>query len=239
MLNKCVLYRSLFTATLTDGGVPAPGKAIVLQSSRNVSGATPDTLVQPLTPTDSMGVTEGRVETRKSGSASISAQNYKTPQPASITLDEATYESVFLITTYYTPKETDFSPKPTMSNPCGLTGTYRTKFLSTVKLEGSGVAANGTTIQYYNGCYHTDTCPRTASGVCAQVGVTAAVDPAIVPMKSDFNITGIGIRTAQDTGGAIDGYHIDDYVGVGIANYFGDSYNRAVRLLGGDPSCAN
>lgn len=108
-----------------------------------------------------------------------------------------------------------------------------------MKLEGSGVAANGTIIQYYNGCYHTDTCPRTASGVCAQVGVTAAVDPGTVPMKSDFNITGIGIRTAQDTGGAIDGYHIDDYVGVGIANYFGNSYNRAVRLLEGDPSCAN
>ncbi|HEX6084917.1 MAG TPA: hypothetical protein VF266_10365, partial [Thermoanaerobaculia bacterium] len=106
VVDKCVLYRSLLTARLTDGGLPAPGRTVVLQSSRNVSGATPDTLVQPIVPTDSTGTTEGRVETRKTGIASISAQNYTTAQSASITFDEATYESVFLITTYYTPRET-------------------------------------------------------------------------------------------------------------------------------------
>ena len=58
-------------------------------------------------------------------------------------------------------------------------------------------------------------------------------------MNSSFRITGVGDRVAQDRGGAINGYDVDDYVGVGSAAYSKKTVKRAVRLLQGDPSCAN
>jgi 3D (Asp-Asp-Asp) domain-containing protein len=237
VVDRCVLYRAALTALVMDGTQPSPGRTVVLKSDRNAA-APVDTITQPASPTDSTGKTSGHLDTRKTGVAQVSAENIVTSSPASVTFGAATYQSSFQITSYYTPLESDFSGGST-TNPCGLTGTFKTKFLTTVKLEGSGIATNGTTVQYYNGCYHVDTCPRTSSGVCAQAGVTCAVDPTVVPMGSEVAITGVGNRTAQDIGGAIIGNHIDNYVGVGKANYSATTLTRAVRFLQGDPSCAN
>jgi 3D (Asp-Asp-Asp) domain-containing protein len=55
----------------------------------------------------------------------------------------------------------------------------------------------------------------TASGECAQVGVTIAVDPNVIPFRGTVDIETVGSRRALDTGGAIRGYHIDVYNGIG------------------------
>ncbi|MCL6453590.1 MAG: 3D domain-containing protein [Alicyclobacillus sp.] len=51
----------------------------------------------------------------------------------------------------------------------------------------------------------------TASGTRAQVGRTIAVDPSVIPMGSlvYIDLPGVGWRLAEDTGGAIQGRHID------------------------------
>lgn len=49
----------------------------------------------------------------------------------------------------------------------------------------------------------------TASGQEAKEGLTIAVDPSIIPMHSVVYIPGIGVRYAEDTGGAVKGNHID------------------------------
>jgi len=49
----------------------------------------------------------------------------------------------------------------------------------------------------------------TASGRPAKEGYTIAVDPKIIPMHSIVYIPGIGVRYAEDTGGAVKGTHID------------------------------
>jgi 3D (Asp-Asp-Asp) domain-containing protein len=239
-VNKCVLYRGLLTATLKDGTTAVSGQTITFKSDRNAA-ATPDNFDQPGSPTNAAGQTEGAVQTRTTGVASISVANYQTPSPAAVSFDEATYQSVFNITTYYTPSEADFKGATT-TNPCGLTGTFNKNFLKTVKLEGSGVSNSGSVIQYdvNTSCYVSAAgCPLTSSGACAVAGVTAAVDPDIIPMNSSFRITGAGDRVAQDRGGAISGYDVDDYVGVGSAAYAKKTIKRAVRLLQGDPSCTN
>ena len=62
------------------------------------------------------------------------------------------------------------------------------------------VVATGYT-QYDEGCTST-----TATGTAAVRGAVA-VDPSVIPLK--LYIPGYGMATAEDTGGAIDGYRID------------------------------
>ena len=51
----------------------------------------------------------------------------------------------------------------------------------------------------------------TASGMLAHQGITVAVDTNVIPMHSKILIQGVGIRIAQDRGGAIKGKKIDLY----------------------------
>lgn len=49
----------------------------------------------------------------------------------------------------------------------------------------------------------------TATGAPTEVGTTIAVDPTRIPLGSMVYIEGIGLRIAQDTGGAVKGNKID------------------------------
>lgn len=49
----------------------------------------------------------------------------------------------------------------------------------------------------------------TATGAPTEVGTTIAVDPSVIPLGSTVYIEGIGLRVAQDTGGAVKGHKID------------------------------
>lgn len=60
---------------------------------------------------------------------------------------------------------------------------------------------------------YTATGSRTASGTWPATGRTVAVDPNLIPMGSTVYIQGLGVFTAEDTGGAVIGPHIDVFVG--------------------------
>lgn len=52
----------------------------------------------------------------------------------------------------------------------------------------------------------------TASGEKAVEGITIAADISVLPMGTEVFIAGYGVRTVQDTGGAIKGNKIDIYM---------------------------
>ncbi|MFC4766148.1 3D domain-containing protein [Effusibacillus consociatus] len=72
----------------------------------------------------------------------------------------------------------------------------------------------------------------TYSGKQAAEGRTIAVDPALIPLGSKVYIEGIGFRTAEDTGGAIKGEHIDVFFNdIRTAVEFGVQKGIAVYIL--------
>lgn len=205
---------------------PVSGCSLTLQSNRG----SIDTIYQPGS-TDGDGESTARVETRaqlSSGSVSTITSNtlgIRTEQPAVITWLPAKYESTFYTTCYSTELESDYpsSPYKTARTWTWCKGVhppsnkYRQQFMDRVSFQGSGVAEGGEVVQYTGGCYYISSCPLTASGQCAQVGTTIAVDRTVIPFRGTVDIDSIGIRKALDTGGAITGYDIDVYNGVGKA----------------------
>lgn len=251
LTNNCVRYRSDLTGVVTQNNQPLAGVNLLFESDR---GTPPDTFTQPSHATDATGTAAGQVATNRQGVAHIKAANadITTPNPAAITFQAANWESPFLMTGYILANEADYNG-PTVTNPCGLQGTWVRTFLygNGVLMQGSGQDLNGNiiTIDWANSgrpvnqntvCFTITDCPHTASGACLQAGTSIAVDPAVVPMGASVNIENVGTRVAQDTGGAINGYHIDVYRGFGHAAMQGwGNFRGTVRYLSGGGQCAN
>lgn len=226
VLTRADLDLRLTQITETCVEEPIRGITLTLQSDRGII----DTITQPR-PTDANGKATAQVETRdqltNSGVSTINSSTHgvTTIQPAVITWLPARFEPMFRTTCYSTELESDYphsryAPANTWRWCLGYTppsNQYRERFMDRVRFQGSGVAEGGEVIQYepVQGCYYISACPLTASGECAQVDLTIAVDRAVIPFRGTVDIETVGIRRALDTGGAIKGYHIDVYNGIG------------------------
>ncbi|HEU4964456.1 MAG TPA: 3D domain-containing protein [Bacilli bacterium] len=72
----------------------------------------------------------------------------------------------------------------------------------------------------------------TASGRYVQENHTIAVDPRMIPLGTKVYIEGLGVRVADDTGGAIQGNRIDVYMSdLNAAIHFGVKRNVKVYIL--------
>lgn len=91
---------------------------------------------------------------------------------------------------------------------------YNKKFLAEVRMNGSGLQTDGKYIHWLGQKFGPDTCARTKSGICAVDKQSAAVHPTVIPRQSTFSYRPDTSRWhAIDTGGGIDGYHIDLFFG--------------------------
>lgn len=214
-----VLTKSLLTMSLRYGSASAPGKEIHLNSNR---GQIIDLFFPSggVVTTNGVGVATAFINTRtQPGTSTVTATDsgIQTNSPAAISWLPAKYQSDFLITCYTIANEKDWPSAPASTDVCGLpeSNSYSSRFLTDTQMQGSGVARDGTTIHYNANqhCYNVDSCARTAAGACATPGSSAAVDFTVVPRSSTLNVAIIGQRRAQDTGGRMKGYHIDEYVG--------------------------
>jgi RHS repeat-associated protein len=129
----------------------------------------------------------------------------------------------FTITAYNISHESEFEAVD-MVEPNGLDRAYPREFLQDVLMQGTGVDTDGNyiTIDWLQGSpttvdatYFTYTDGvRGASGRLLENGISIAVDPSVIPLDTWVNIEGIGLRRADDTGGAIIGNHIDLFMDV-------------------------
>lgn len=153
-----------------------------------------------------------------------------------IELKEAWYESPFLITGYNVCEEVDFSGELTDGD--GLDEKHKDDFLygaAGVAMQGTGKTGDGRFIRLNNkpGGWHKNAKgnpdrlenPSSAKfaytdGFYGAYGIvkesrSIAVDKNVIPKRAKVAIEGLGERTADDSGGGIKLYHIDNFLGSG------------------------
>lgn len=233
--HEKVLYRLSLKAKLTERGIgkPISGRGLELKSNRQN-----DTIRQN-NKSDANGEIVVTLETRDSGKLTLSSSSKGvTMAETKLSLQEAWYQSKFLITGYNICAEEDFSGDLVDAN--GLKEKHKEDFLfgaRGVPMQGTGQADDGQYIKlqsmgggwHHNargapdhvndqkklGFYYTKTLPC-AYGFLKEER-TIAVDPTVIPKKFRVNIDGVGERHGEDTGSAIRGYHIDNFLGSGQA----------------------
>jgi len=219
-----VLTRSHLALSLTDYVGPASGVLLALRSDRPNS----DKFVGPTSATGTDGSAKADVTTlyqpNVSNIDSTTPLVWTDPKGV-VTWLPAKYETPFYTTCYRTDLESDYTGLFLAANKykwCGTTlagRSYRQDFMDDVKRQGSGISVQSEVVEYNSKghCYYFASCPTTSTGACAQAGVTAAVDPTVIPLRASITVDTLGARLAQDTGQGITFYDIDIYNGVGKA----------------------
>ena len=230
-----VIYRFKYeiTARLSTGGYPVGYPQIYMPSC--VVGC--DT-----TAFDSSGVSYLEIDVRGVNTCNIRVKKDTLYAQFSVTPNvKCQYESPFYVTCYITAKESDYTGVKVSA--AGITDTtFRSDFLDAVKLNGSGLADNDEYIRYAGNNTFAYGTPVTATQTTPVVGTTIAVDNEYIPRyavgyqtykRGRVYIDDIGTRIAEDSGGGINMYDIDVYVGAGKskANGWENKY-RAVTFNG-------
>ncbi|MGH8399478.1 MAG: 3D domain-containing protein [Gammaproteobacteria bacterium] len=237
VVNGHVLTKSDLKLKVTEGDQPDANELVALQSDRG----SEDKIAQPGS-TDSNGNAQASVSTRNQPGTStiISATTgITTTEPGIINWLPAKYKNQFELTCYAVAQESTDTSGPMIVIP-GIPGTHHKYFFWDTEFQGTGFLLDGDYIQRNwhkkGGYYEVHPCPETSSGTCATAGRTIAVDTGIIPMWSDISIDTVGVRTAEDGGGWIHGYHIDVFFGRTVSDYtaclnFGKSYGHTVTFM--------
>ena len=253
--NK-ILYQLKLTAKLTRqaDGKPVPSHKFSIKSNRSSDR------VEPTGQTNIQGEITFTLVTRESGDLELSTPTAGiTMSKFPIKLQEAWYESPFLITGYNVCDESDFSGS--LVEGKGLDEKHKDDFLygaAGVAMQGTGKTTEGKYIRLNNkpggwkknkkGSPERLENPAAAefayaSGIHGKYADleenhSIAVDKTVIPKKARVDIEGLGGRTADDAGGAIDLYHIDNFLGSGkkvVTEWLKGGLNgtkRRVKYLG-------
>lgn len=253
--NK-VLYQLKILAKLTQhrNGTPVPEHKFSLKSNRSSDR------VESKGTTNTRGELTFTLFTREPGELELTSQTEGITMPSlTIKIQDAWYESLFLITGYHICEEDDFSGEAVEGH--GLSEKHKDDFLygaGGVAMQGTGKASDGKYVRLNNkpGGWHKNDKghpDRLENPSAAKFSYTdnfygaygivkesqsIAVDKSIIPKKSKVHIDGLGERIADDSGGGIRLYHIDNFLGSGkevVKAWMKGGVNhteRAVKYLG-------
>jgi 3D (Asp-Asp-Asp) domain-containing protein len=230
--NK-ILYQLKIKAKLTRqaDGSPVSSHKFSLRSNRSSDR------VESKGQTNAQGEITFTLVTREPGELELNTPTAGITMPAfTIKLKEAWYESPFLITGYNVCDESDFSGE--LVDGKGLDEKHKDDFLygaAGVAMQGTGKTMQGKYIRLNNkpggwqknkkGSPERLENPSAAEFAYAkgihgsyddlEENSSIAVDKAVIPKKAKVEIEALGERVADDSGGAIKLYHIDNYLGAG------------------------
>jgi 3D (Asp-Asp-Asp) domain-containing protein len=232
--NK-ILYHLSINAKLTRqiDGNPVPSHKFSIRSNRGSDR------IESKGQTNAQGEVTFTLVTREPGELELTTPTAGISlSPFLIKLQEAWYESPFLITGYNVCDESDFSGQ--LVEGKGLDEKHKDDFLygaAGVAMQGTGKTTEGRYVRLNNkpGGWQTNkkgspehlANPSAAEFAYAngihgkyddlKENYSIAVDKAVIPKKAKVEIDGLGERVADDSGGAIDLYHIDNFLGSGKA----------------------
>jgi 3D (Asp-Asp-Asp) domain-containing protein len=247
-----VLYQLKIKARLTqqDSGAPVPNFKFSIKSNRSADR------VESKGKTNQQGEVTFTLTTRESGEVELEAATAGiTMQRFHTKLQDAWYEAPFLITGYNVCDENDFSGELVMAK--GLDEKHKDDFLygaAGIAMQGTGKATTGQYIRLNNspGGWKKNTKGHperlenpsaaefgyadTVQGKYGEVkeNCSIAVDKTIIPPKAKVKIEGVGERSADDAGGAIKLYHIDNFLGAGklvVKAWLSGGVNRTKRRV--------
>jgi len=152
---------------------------------------------------------------------------------------KAQYQSTFYCTGYIVALESDYKDSK-VSAPGITDAKFSQKFLDTTKMNGTGLTDSKKYIKFNGSTFYYVSEPLTATGTTPTPGRTIAVDPYYIPRakpstvwkRATVSIGNLGNRVAEDGGGAITGYRIDVFMGLGISSMATWSNgNKVVTLI--------
>jgi len=127
----------------------------------------------------------------------------------------------WFVTGYYTPSESEFhGPNVDIDVQGYGSDQFPADFLKRVRIEGWGLTRHGWYLGWDRRWIKGDA-PLNARGQPLKIG-SLAVDRQVIPLGSHVRIPTLvspwnaQLFVADDTGGAINGKHVDVYCGVGI-----------------------
>ena len=229
-----VLYQAQYIITAkNEKGGAASGKSVTCTVSG--SGAS---VYSCDGKTNASGKAVIKIRKRASGDIKLKVTvGSKTKSFDSTIVKPVLYERLFKVTVYYTPIEKEYSGSKITAT--GVSGTYRSDFLTAVKMEGYGKTDSGSYIGYDGNKFSKSDNPLSCSGTVLKKEKSVAVDNKYIPRYNDngtwkratLSIHGLPYyRRAEDNGGGITGYHIDVYAGVGKTAY--DSLRKSIASSG-------
>jgi len=134
------------------------------------------------------------------------------------------------VTGYYTPREEEFTgPSTQIDVPGHGFVKFPLDFVRHVQVEGWGLTRYGWYLGWEQG-WTKDDAPRDSRGERLRNG-SLAVDPSVIPFGTRVQIPNLPPPwdeqsfIAADTGGAIEGKHVDVYCGAGPA-----ALREAIRI---------
>lgn len=229
-----VLFRVTIKARLKtkEDGKPAANHSLTIQSSQSADN------IKTKGTTGSNGEMLITLETREQGTRSLTTTTSGIQMESlDVSINEAWYESPFLITGYNVCDEDDFSGK--LVEGSGLSEKHKEDFLYSARgipMQGTGKATNGKYIRlagFKTHWHHNErgnpdhvadrskvsfeyaSGPIGSSGRVVKKNHSIATDTDVIPSGAHVDIDNIGDRYADDTGSQIIDYHIDNFLGAG------------------------
>jgi 3D (Asp-Asp-Asp) domain-containing protein len=226
-----VRYRQALEITVTQDGEPPVGVSLKLRSSRGKD----DKLIPPTVKLDGSGKAKFELETWEGGARDIDIDHDEVScEPLAVTLRHAWYETLFWVTGYNIPLESECHGKPIPIPGLPSDQKFRADWVAKTKMNGTGRALSGDYIIYIASTQEYVNNHDKRGGKKREVtDGSIAVDPGVIPLLHSVAIDGLGVCCPVDIGGGIHDYHIDVFLGEGQAvvnKYFADGGDRFRRV---------